>query len=312
VRAITLYLLHRQHVPVERTAEALSSLFGAAVSTGFVASLATEAVERLDASGVIEEICRHLVAADVVHADETSNQVGTKTWWFHVVTNDLFTYLFASPIRGKDAPDEAGVLGDFTGTMVHDRLAMYFKYGQATHAICLAHILRELASVGVGWNQTWANEMADLLRQMNAAAHDARAAGRTKLSKNALGNYLARYDAIVAQSLDANPEPPSGRKRDSVERASFNLAAALRGLRAEATRFVTDLSVPMTNNAAERALRMAKLHRKISGCFQSDDGARSFATIRSYISTAAKHDVDAFRAIAGLFRGDVWMPPGTT
>jgi len=97
-----------------------------------------------------------------------------------------------------------------------------------------------------------------------------------------------------------------------VERTSFNLAAALRDLRAEATRFVTDLSVPMTNNAAERALRVAKLHRKISGCFQSDDGARSFATIHSYIATAAKHDVDAFRSIAGLFRGDAWMPPGTT
>jgi len=105
---------------------------------------------------------------------------------------------------------------------------------------------------------------------MNAAAHDARAAGRTTLSKNALGDYLARYDAFVAQGLDANPEPPSGRKRDSVERASFNLAAALRDLRAESTRFVTDLFVPMTNNAAERALRMAKLHRKISGYFRGN------------------------------------------
>jgi len=32
----------------------------------------------------------------------------------------------------------------------------------------------------------------------------------------------------------------------------------------------------------------------------------------SYIATAAKHDVDAFRAIAGLCRGDVWIPPATT
>jgi len=39
---------------------------------------------------------------------------------------------------------------------------------------------------------------------------------------------------------------------------------------------------------------------------------RSFATIHSYIATAAKHDVDAFGALAGIFRGDVWMPPATT
>lgn len=311
VRAVALYLLHRQHLPVERTAETLSSLFGAPVSTGFVASLATEAAEALDASGVIAEICRRLRGADLVHADETSDQVGTKTWWFHVVTNDLFTYLFASPTRGKDAPDQAGVLGDFTGTMVHDRLAMYFNYDQATHAICLAHIARELAAVGIVWNQGWANDMADLLSEMNAAGNAARDKGRTRLGHPVVKDFLARYDRIVEDGLAANPAR-LGRKRDSVERASFNLVSALRDLRAEATRFVTDLSVPMTNNAAERALRMAKLHRKISGCFQSDAGARSFATIRSYIATAAKHDVDVFRVLAGIFRGEVWMPPAVT
>ena len=67
---------------------------------------------------------------------------------------------------------------------------------------------------------------------------------------------------------------------------------------------------PLTNNQAERDLRMAKL-KKISGCFQSDDGARNFATIRSYISTARKHGVGALDVLAMLFRGDAWMPPIT-
>jgi hypothetical protein len=57
--------------------------------------------------------------------------VRTDKWWFHVVSNDLYTYLFASPTRAKSAPDEAGVLGEFAGVMVHDRLAMYFKYDHA-------------------------------------------------------------------------------------------------------------------------------------------------------------------------------------
>ena len=78
------------------------------------------------------------------------------------------------PTRGKDAPDEAGVLGDFRGVMVHDRLAMYFKYDKATHAICLAHVLRGLEPIGIRWDQGWANDMAALLKEMNTAAHDAR------------------------------------------------------------------------------------------------------------------------------------------
>jgi hypothetical protein len=67
---------------------------------------------------------------------------------------------------------------------------------------------------------------------------------------------------------------------------------------------------PLTNNQAERDLRMAKL-KKVSGCFQSDDGARNFATIRSYISTARKHGVGALDVLAMFFRGDAWMPPIT-
>jgi len=104
----------------------------------------------------------------------------------------------------------------------------------------------------------------------------------------------------------ANPAP---RNR---ERKSFNLVAALKKVKPEATRFATDLRVPMTNNLAERDVRMLKLHSKISSCFQSDDGARNFATIRSYISTARKHGVNALDALAMLFRGDAWMPPSTT
>jgi len=88
--------------------------------------------------------------------------------------------------------------------------------------------------------------------------------------------------------------------------------SALHKLKPEATRFATDLRIPMTNNQAERDLRMAKLHKKISGCFQSDDGARHFATVRSYISTARKHDVGALDVLARLFRGQAWMPPPTT
>jgi hypothetical protein len=79
--------------------------------------------------------------------------VRTKKWWLHVVADELHTYLFASHTRARSAPEEAGVLGDFSGvtwcttgsrcTSLHDR---------ATPAICLAHMLRDLASVGARWN----------------------------------------------------------------------------------------------------------------------------------------------------------------
>lgn len=38
----------------------------------------------------------------------------------------------------------AGLLPRFTGVAVHDHWAPYFGFGQATHALCNAHLLREL------------------------------------------------------------------------------------------------------------------------------------------------------------------------
>jgi hypothetical protein len=68
----------------------------------------------------------------------------------------------------------------------------------------------------------------------------------------------------------------------------FSLVSRLQQKRDEILRFVTDLCVPFDNNGSERDLRMLKLVEKISGCFRSADGARSFCRIRSYLSTARK------------------------
>jgi transposase len=53
-------------------------------------------------------------------------------------------------------------------------------------------------------------------------------------------------------------------------------------------RFLTDPSVPFTNNLAERDLRMMKVMLKICGCFRTAAGAENFATLRSVLSTARK------------------------
>lgn len=47
VAALGAYLLGRQHLPVERAAEAMADCFGASVSTGWLASLLPAAAERL-------------------------------------------------------------------------------------------------------------------------------------------------------------------------------------------------------------------------------------------------------------------------
>jgi transposase len=308
-KAMVAYLLGRQHLPGRRVAETIEDLFGLKISTGAIDAVYSEASHRL--RGFIVALVALLKTLAVLHVDETSDRVGTKTCWMHVASSRLYTLIHASVTRGDAAIDEAGVLRGYRGVLVHDRLAMYWKL-KAKHAVCGAHLLRDLAKVAaVATQAAWATGLAALLVEINLACSSARGRGLKSLGPSLQRAFAARYDALVAQGLAANPEPPPGKERDYYQRKSFNLATAFAKHRQPILRFMYDLQTPMTNNQGERDLRPTKLHRKISGCFRSQHGAERFAHLRSYLSTTRKNGVPAITALVDLFEGKPWMPPSS-
>lgn len=307
VRAVVAYLLGRQHIPNRRVAETIADLYGLEISSGAIDSIYTEASRRL--RGFIAALAAFLATLPVLHADETTDRIGTKNCWMHVVSTSMYTLIHASVTRGTDAMRQAGVLIGYQGVVIHDRLAMYWKL-KAKHGVCGAHLLRDLADVAVVATQTaWASGLAGLLVEINRACDDARRRGLKQLAPHRQRAFAARYDTVVAQGIAANPEPPSGRKRDYLQRRSHNLAATFNTHRRSILRYMYNLDVVFTNNQAERDLRPVKLHRKISGCFRSQAGAERFAHLRSYLSTTRKHDIPAIDALTRLFNNDPWMPP---
>ena len=305
-RAVVVYLLGRQHLPGRRVAETMADLFGLHISTGTIDSIYTQAGRRL--AGFMAALVALLRTLPVLHADETTDRIGTATCWMHVVSTNLYTLIHASVTRGTDAIVDAGVLIGYRGVVVHDRLAMYWKL-KAKHGLCGAHLLRDLADVAtVATQRQWATGLAGLLVEINAACDDARRLGHKRLAPIHQRAFAARFDTLVAQAAAANPEPPH-RKRDYLERRSHNLAVAFATHRRPILAYMYNLDIAFTNNQAERDLRPTKLHRKISGCFRSEAGAERFAHLRSYLSTTRKHDIPAIDALVRLFNDDPWMPP---
>ena len=52
-----------------------------------------------------------------------------------------------------------------------------------------------------------------------------------------------------------------------------------------------------------------KTQIKISGCHQSEQGAAAWLAVRSYLSTAGKHGINALDVLRRAFTGNLWMPP---
>jgi transposase len=159
--------------------------------------------------------------------------------------------------------------------------------------LCNAHHLRELKALVEIEKEDWARKMQRLLRSACHATNLARERG-VPLKPGLISLIERRYDAIVAEGLAFHEAQPAlakataRRRGRPPRRVGHNLLLRLHTRRQDVLRFLTDPTVPFTNNLAEQDGRMMKLRQKISGGFRSGDGAKDFAVIRSVLSTARK------------------------
>lgn len=304
------YLHLYQLLPVARTSEAMQDLFGCSISAATIQRASRVFSGKLVRSE--QRIKATIRDASVIGADETGLRVAGSNSWIHVARTDRFTHLAFDGRRGKAAMDEIGILPQFKGTLVRDGYLSYSRFEKCRHSLCNAHLLRELIFIEETdpgqW--VWTRPLARLLCKIKAAAELARERKEEVLEKVRQQGWVRRYDQLVRKAVRLNPPLPRGKrisgapkkKRISLPTAS-RAAQRLKQKRDEVLRFMKDLSVPFDNNGSERDLRMVKLQQKISGCFRTEEGARNFCRVRSYLSTAKKQGHSLLSALERAFNG---------
>jgi transposase len=297
IKAAIVHLTHHHMMPVARTGTLMGDLFGLPLSDATVLAITEEARARL--APTVANIGESLKTAPVAHADETGMRASGKLHWLHVLATPSLTWISAHANRGKKAFDALGILGEFTGTLVHDGWKPYRDLA-CSHALCNAHHLRELTYVFEDMKQAWAKRLIDLLL---AACHEVNAANAT-LADERIAYYRATYGAILAEGEAANPRAlPSGRRGRTRQSKALNLVDRLRVHADDVWRFMSDPAVPFSNNIAEQAVRMPKVKQKISGGFRTSAGLDTFCTLRSYLATLHKQGVNLFHALTLTFQG---------
>lgn len=310
VKRLAVYLRNEQFIPYERERQMLADLFELPISTGSLQSHVEMAAETVKPA--TEAIKEAVKTAEVAHADETGFYVNGQRCWLHTVSAEELTYFEPHAKRGQAATDAIGILPEFTGVLVHDAWATYFKYQLLSHALCNAHHLRDLTALVENDRQQWAALMIICLLSAKELVDTARQAGETELPTDYIERIHQVYEAIVSLGLEENPLPdtplPPGKPGRRKKTKARNLVERFDKQQAAILRFVHDFRVPFDNNLAERDIRMMKVQQKISGCFRSWEGAQQFCRLRSYISTIRKQGLNVWEALGSLFEGDVLMP----
>ena len=292
-------------VSINRTHEILSSVFNIPLATGTIKNMVTRCADSL--KGTHEKIRLKMTTRGLIHCDETGTRVDGKTWWVHNASDRDYTYLTINKKRGRIGMDEAGVLPHARGIIVHDCWGSYWQYPDVTHAICCAHLLRELNGVIENHpEQTWAPKFRRLLLDMKKSRDEAVQEHRDELSSQQLSKFDTEYDDIIKTAYEENPLPETSAKKRGRKKKSkvLNLICRLVNYKASVCLFIKNLCVPVDNNPAERDLRMVKVKTKVSGCFRSEEGAQEYLTIMSYIGCANKHHINAFTAIREALNGN--------
>ncbi len=306
--AVGVYLWHGQFLSRDRACRAIADLFGCAPSPGALASM-TRKTARLIAPA-LKAIISALIRAEVAHFDETGFRVAGRLAWVHSASSGKHALVTVHAKRGKEGINAAGVLPFFTGIACHDAWKPYDSYaGAAGHALCGAHLLRELAAVaetGTASDVTWAEQAIDALLALKDAADAARAAGQAAIGPEILEKHGRWFRGAAGAGIALNAARGS-----KLQKKRNALAARMAGRAGDYLRYSHDLRVPFDNNEAGRTIRMSKLRLKVSGCMRSMAGAETFCAIRSYLATAARHGIGWLDALTQAAEGNPWIPDTT-
>jgi transposase len=293
IKALSVLLSTDYKMPFDKIEQLFSDIYDCSFneSTAITANNTC-----FDALAPIEATIKsEILAAKVVHFDETGMRVEGKLNWFHTACTVLFTYLFVHPKRGKEALlSEESLIKDFKNWAIHDCWKSYFDFKGCLHALCNAHIIRELENL-IEQGSTWATDMKKLLFELYKLSEK----GAINVPNKA--QWIEKYQNICQKADKEEPPPIKGARGKPKSTKGRNLLNRLTEHQEGVLAFAFIDHIPFTNNQAERDIRCLKTKQKVANSFRKFKGAQNYARIQGFVSTTRKHKMNVFQQIINVF-----------
>ena len=289
IQSFPIYLNTAQLVPYQRLKNMFKDLFGLSISK---ASLEKFLKQGAQAAKSLESSMKTILKSEkYVGSDETGCRVAGKRWWQWTWQSPSISFYTIHARRAYEVIKTC--FGeDYSGILIHDCYSAQNKtFAEAGHQLCHAHLIRDLQFLIEIDQNLWAYRMKYLLlAAQRARDHIWQVSFAPALRQIILNAYQKHLS-------DLNAWP------DSNNQNVLRLQKRFRKHSDSILRFMAYPDIPSDNNSSERAIRMAKVKQKISGCFRSVSGAQTYAWLLGIIETAKKQNKNILEAIEQLLDG---------
>jgi transposase len=259
--------------------ELLREVFDLSLSTGVIDETIREAGR---ASFPLKDaLVADIVQAAQLHVDETSwSESGVLLWLWALVSTSTVLYLIGP--RTREMLENA-LQDGYTGILISDGYAVYRNWENRLR--CWPHLmckLRGLAESSDGRVSRVGQEMEAILTALMAAIY----AARLDPPPQALSERYAAEVKRLQHLCEVHQTDQHPALRSVVREFLYDWKVIIRPL--------AEPLLPLSNNAAEQALRHWVISRRISHGTCSEEGSRVFALLASVIETCRRCGASAW------------------
>jgi hypothetical protein len=277
---VIVLLALRMRLSRARIRELLMEMFDLTLSTGVIDETIREAGR---ASLPLEDaLVADIVQAAQLHVDETSwPESAVLLWLWALVTTH--TVLFLIGPRSREMLENA-LQDGFHGILISDGYRVYRSWKNRLR--CWPHLMRKLRGLAESSDSRVSGvglEMEGIMKMLMAAIY----AARTDPPPEGLPLRYAADIERLRQLCEAHRKDNHPVLRSVVREFLYDWKVILRPL--------AEPHLPLSNNAAEQALRHWVISRYISHGTRSEQGSRAFALLASVIETCRRRGVSAWK-----------------
>lgn len=293
-KTLAMDLYYERNVSTDNICSFFNNVFNFKISKGTIVNWEKELETNLmPETGYI---LRSLKAEKYDHFDDTQINVAGENYNVHNVSSNTHTMQWAHKCKGHTAIEEIGFLPQYTGIVIKDGTHNYDKYCK-DFVSCGSHITRYLIGANKGIKHNGEERLLMFFYGLKRHRKQLIKKGFTSVSKNEYKDIVVQYEFLLEEW---NKEIKADQKTNPCYDDERKLHARLLEDEKQHLRFMTNFSLPYTNNRAETDLRCVKQRQKV-GIFRNYEAAERYVTIKSNLSTYKKNKVNVFEAIKSAF-----------